>query len=355
MESIFIQYGRDGKTMAYELMKEANIKKNLYDNMRIVIKPNLVLPDPPENGATTHVEIVEGIICYLQDHCRCDITVAEGSWVGVHSTEKAFDVCGYRRLDKEYGVSLFDTKNDQLVTRQSGNESFSLCKSFEDVDYFINVPVLKGHCQTKLTCCMKNLKGCIPDFEKRRYHSLGLSNPIARLNDILKPDLNIVDSICGDLNFEEGGNPVQSDRILLGFDAVQMDSYCARLIGYNPHEIGYLRKAEEYGIGTIMDEDVKIVELNDEKKPIVETQASSRARKLAKHIDEKSACSACYSALIFALDKTGYRGEKIKIGQDYKGMELNGIGVGSCTNGCEKSLKGCPPTALEVLEFLEKI
>ena len=52
-----------------------------------------------------------------------------------------------------------------------------------------------------MTCALKNLKGCLPDREKRRFHALGLQKPIAALGAALKPRLIVVDSICGDLDF----------------------------------------------------------------------------------------------------------------------------------------------------------
>ena len=44
----------------------------------------------------------------------------------------------------------------------------SVCRCVQDFDYLINVPVLKGHCQTRVTCALKNMKGLIPNKEKRR-------------------------------------------------------------------------------------------------------------------------------------------------------------------------------------------
>ena len=68
--------------------------------------------------------------------------------------------------------------------------------------------------QTVMTCALKNLKGCLPDREKRRFHTEELMRPIAALAAAIRPKLIIVDSICGDLNFEEGGNPVHTNRTL---------------------------------------------------------------------------------------------------------------------------------------------
>ena len=105
-----------------------------------------------------------------------------------------------------------------------------ICQRALDTDYLINLPVLKGHCQTTITCALKNCKGCLPDSEKRRFHALGLHKPIAALAAVLKPALTIVDSICGDLNFEEGGTPVQTNRMLLGEEIVQLDAFGCKLM-----------------------------------------------------------------------------------------------------------------------------
>lgn len=353
MADIYINYGTNLQEITYEIMKEADIASQLKQDMKIGIKPNLVVSRPADEGATTHPEIVEGIIKYLQDAGIYDIRILEGSWVG-DSTQRAFVNCGYTALAEKYNVKLVDTKRDKAITKESKGLSLNVCESAVTVDYLINVPVLKGHCQTGLTCCLKNLKGCIPDSEKRRFHSLGLHKPIAALNAILRPSLHIIDSVCGDLSFEEGGNPVTANRIMLGYDPVLLDSYGAQLIGYKPDDITHLRIAKDYGIGNYVSDKTNIVELNSHNRPIVNVKSNRISSRLSKYIEEDSACSACYASLIYALDKVGgIKGEKIKIGQGFKGKTLKGLGVGQCTSGCERYIKGCPPNASDIIEMLE--
>jgi len=343
--------------MAYELMQRADITSLLRPAMRVVLKPNLVVPSPADNGATTHPEIAEGVIRYLRDNGIADITIAEGAWVGA-STKSGFQGCGYQELADRWDVKLVDTKRDPVRKVRVRDMDLSLCRTTLDADFLINLPVLKGHCQTDMTCCLKNLKGCIPDSEKRRFHSMGLHKPIAILASALKPHLHIVDSICGDLTFEEGGNPVQSNRLLLGFDPVLLDSYGAALMGYRPDEIEHLRLAASYGAGRCCDNNTEIVELGAGNRPKVSPQGSRAAKRLGEHIREDSACSACYAALIFALNKAGGRrlgGEKINIGQGFQGKACEGAGVGNCTSGCSRYVPGCPPKAVDIVEFLQRM
>ncbi len=85
--------------------------------------------------------------------------------------------------------------------------TMDVSRTILDTDFLISLPVLKGHCQTAMTCALKNMKGCLSDRSKRLFHSLGLHRPIAALNAVRDADLVIVDSLNGDLDFEEGGKP----------------------------------------------------------------------------------------------------------------------------------------------------
>ncbi len=355
--SLRIIYGTNAAEMTYTLLQDAGIEKELPVGGNIVLKPNLVVAKPAADGATTHPEIVEGFLRFLKDHGRENITIAEGSWLG-ETTDRAFERCGFKALAKKFGVKLIDTKKDEIVRNKTPEGAFAVCRTIAQADYLVNLPVLKGHCQTTLTCCLKNMKGCIPDGEKRRYHTIGLHRPIAALNTILKPNLHLVDAICGDPTFEEGGNPVVSNRLLLGTDPVLLDSYGAALLGYEPNEIDYLRYAAEYGLGRLFDGTTTVRELNVENRPKTNpTGQGSLVKRLAGYIEEQNACSACYAALIFALNKTGVRppNGKIKIGQAFRGKSCEGFGVGNCTSGCTESVPGCPPTATAIAARLASL
>jgi hypothetical protein len=189
---------------------------------------------------------------------------------------------------------------------------------------------------------------------------MGLHKPIAYLNKIIRTDLVIVDGIMGDLDFEEGGNPVQMDMVLAGRDPVLVDSYVAGLLGYAPEEIGYLRIAESIGVGSFVDESTEVIELNKEYSGM-RGAPTRKIERLAQYVDEKDACSACYGSLIRALarlDEQGLLGQipgKIHIGQGYRGKSGTGIGVGACARGFAVSVRGCPPTAREIIEAIARI
>ena len=351
---ITISYGKDEIKSTCDVLAASDICEYLERDMAVAIKPNLVVPGPASSGATTHPGIVEGIILFIKDFGITTIRIIESSWVG-DSTKQAFKYCGYEDLSQKYNVPLIDLKDDKKTTLTYGDAKYDICNEALNADFLINVPVLKAHCQTRFTCCMKNLKGCIPDSEKRRYHTLGLHRPIAELNMLLKTGYCVVDGICGDLSMEEGGNPVESNRIIAGRNPLTVDSYCAELIGYKPDEIGYISYGKQLGLGEYFSQETELNELNAADKPLYTGVKGRTADRYTELIDEDAACSTCYSSLIYALHKLGKPrfGEKIRIGQGFRGKEGTGIGVGNCTHGYSKCVTGCPPKATEIIEMLK--
>jgi uncharacterized protein (DUF362 family) len=359
INQIYVSYGDKPFEMVNEVLEKINIEGEIKKDYLIGIKPNLVVAKPADQGATTSPELVEGIICYLKKKGFDRIAILESSWVG-ENTKRAFKICGYEQISRKYNVPLWDLKEDPWEVRRVGDEDIKICKRALEVDYLINVPVLKAHCQTLITCALKNLKGCIPDSEKRRFHSMGLNKPIAYLGKALRCGMIIVDAIRGDLTFEEGGNPVRMDRIIVGKDPVLVDTYGASLLGYSRDEIKYLDVAEKIGAGSSDLKRARIIELNQNLKNAGKFTPSPEVKKLSEKIIEKNACSACYGSLIYALQRLKERGrlgmikDGIYIGQGFRGKSLDGIGVGSCTAGCTENIKGCPPSAMDILNFLEK-
>ena len=338
------------------LAKGKRPESNLY-RMRIGIKPNLVAPMEASWGGTTHPEVVAGIVEYLQEKGFTDLVIMEGSWVG-DKTSEAYEVCGYRSLCEKYNVPFLDMQKEKGIPVECGDMTLNICKSVRDVDFLINVPVLKGHCQTKITCALKNMKGLLPNFEKRRFHALGLHDPIAHLGLGIHQDFIVVDNICGDLDFEDGGNPVVMNRVLAGMDPVLMDAYVCDMMHYQVEEVPYIVKAAALGVGCgdISQAEICVTDGNP-GKPIPK---SRKVVELADAVEEVESCSACYGNLIPALDRLKSEGllkkldTRICIGQGYRNQHGN-LGVGHCTRNFEHHLDGCPPTEEEIYEFLKGV
>jgi len=354
---IYKIYGKDPMEMVLSLLRSINLVEDMSKIQKkrplIALKPNLVVPQTSDWGATTTPALVGGVIRYLKENSFDNIAIMESSWIG-DCTKKAFAECGYEKLSREFDVPLIDLKDDESVLVNLGDLTINVCKSVLNADYLINIPVLKAHCQTKLTCALKNLKGCIPDSEKRRYHRLGLHKPIALLNKALPAHFTIVDAMNGDLCHEEGGNPVRMDTILSGKDPVLIDSYAAQLLGLSIDEIPYIGMSAKLHVGSSEVLSDTVIELNKNTSP-AKIAPSREADRLSHLIVEKEACSACYGSLIRALYRLKGKVNipKVSIGQGFRG-EPGNIGIGDCTDRFDYYVPGCPPKSKEIIDMITK-
>lgn len=366
-QEIIKRYGADPVEMTRTLLTYAGLAEEIGDkNKRIGLKPNLVTPTPADFGATTHPQILEGIILYLREHGFSDISIVEGSWVG-DKTSEAYEYCGYRTLCETYDVPFIDTQKDGFTERDCAGMSLAICDCVADFDYLINIPVLKGHCQTKMTCALKNMKGLIPNSEKRKFHTMGLHKPIAHLSRGIRQDFIVVDHICGDPTFEEGGNPLKTDCVMVAKDPVLVDAYACHLLGLTTADVPYVGMAEALGSGstdlaaarilTLNDQGACIRELaGDEEDPYEARFASRRpALDVAVDIDDCESCSACFAALTAALCRLSEEEcaglPRIAIGQGHRG-NTGEYGIGNCCRGFTHYVPGCPPDEEDIFQAL---
>lgn len=357
-KDIILTYGTNVAQMTREVLEKANLAAMIPAGARVGIKPNLVVAHTHDTGATTSPVMVAALIEYLQSHGHENLVIFEGSWIG-EDTKRAFSICGFDDISRTYGVPLLDMKDDVYRKVQAGPIEMEIGETALTMDFFITMPVLKGHCQTMVTGALKNMKGCLSDKEKRHFHRLGLHKPIAYVNTVLHPDFILADGLCGDLDFEEGGNPVPMNRIFCGLDPVLIDSYIASAMGYAPEDIEYIRLAAELGVGSMDICSARMTVLAEDRSP-VNNLRSRKVKKLAACTNEKEACSACYANLIQALarlDEQGrlgyFKKHPICIGQGWKGSTGEALGSGSCTSGLAVNVPGCPPSAREILQVLQ--
>ncbi len=356
-------YGTEYEAMTKELLSAAGLAALIGDReKRICIKPNLVCPVPAELGATTHTEVVAGILSYLQENGFHRIVIAEGSWVGDRTSE-AFDVCGYRELAAQFDVPLIDTQKSKGHEADADGMKIQITDVVDQTDFLINVPVLKGHCQTKMTCALKNLKGLLPNAEKSRFHRLGLHKPIAYMQKVIRQDFIVVDHISGDLDFEEGGNPVVKNCVMAARDPVLTDSYACRILGYSPDDVPYVRLAEKLGVGSADIDAAEIQTIGRRPAPggdeIFSEERHQRMLDVSYAVEEVDSCSACYSMLIAALSRLSDEGlltklhERIGIGQGMRGRKGT-LGIGKCTKDFDYCIMGCPPDEDKIYHELRK-
>lgn len=226
-------------------------KDVLVQQSAILIKPNLINDSP--HPVTTAAACCEAIIKYVRTCSQAEVVIAEGSGAPSVETDEVFQKLGYTELSKRYGVKLVDLNTAPLRRLENPN-----CQVFPEMylpemaftHYIISVPVLKAHSLATITGTLKNMIGFAPpehyagrfgSWKKAVFHHK-MQQAIIDLNTYRTPDLSILDASVGLADFHLGGAhcspPV--NKIVAGYNPVEVDREAARLLGLKWQKIAHL-------------------------------------------------------------------------------------------------------------------
>jgi uncharacterized protein (DUF362 family) len=263
----------------------------------ILIKPNLVAIKPEISN--THVEAVEAVIEFIRDIVpETPITVGEGAASAFYNglpTSKMFEDYDYYRLEKKFNkVSLTDFDNDTDVIESPihsvvGDTHLRITRRVEEFDYKISLAIPKTHNFAVATFGIKNMAGLVLRQDMAMIHGMkggvevdapktlldklpaGTVSKARRalpnwlINFLFKqyptyrrsvkmihrnivefakrtwPDLVVLDGfVCMEGDGPVDGTAVEMKTAIASADPVKADGVGARLIGFEPDEIGYL-------------------------------------------------------------------------------------------------------------------
>lgn len=111
-QQIILIHGKNHKQMTKQLLQAAGLADEIGSrDTPVALKPNLVIGAPASRGATTHPELVAGVLEYLQENGFRDLRVIEGSWVGSRTSE-AVQTSGLLDVCRQYRVPFIDLQKD---------------------------------------------------------------------------------------------------------------------------------------------------------------------------------------------------------------------------------------------------
>lgn len=237
-------------------MDALGIAQDMHPDLKVAIKPNLVMAKSPAFPVTTHPLVIKAVVRWLNEHGVKNITLAESSG-GLYNAEymkNVYNVCGLRQLEPE--VTLNMDFSAQTVNCQSGfaNHSFHIITPILEADYIINICKLKTHAMTGYSGGIKNLFGTIPGLEKPQMHYRwpdihDFSRMLLELAQTISPQLTIIDAIDAmEGNGPTGGTSHPLHLILAAKDFYTQDYFAAKLMKINPMEIEMIKQAVDVGL-----------------------------------------------------------------------------------------------------------
>lgn len=226
-----------------------------FNGMKVLVKPNLLGPFPPELGFCTHPEVVRAVVRSCLDR-GAKVTVGDNPGHINRSSRAVAQVTGI--LDASEGC--FAPINDRVV-EMKGKESglgLMVSRAVLDADYVINAPILKTHAGMYLSGAMKNLFGYIAGACKARLHLEAptreqFADAICDINEVRHPDLHIVDVLTA----LEGNGPTyggsrrEVGKLVAGDGSVAVEAALAAMVGVDPLKLPIPKRAQERGFGRL--------------------------------------------------------------------------------------------------------
>jgi uncharacterized protein (DUF362 family) len=329
----------------------------------VLIKPNLVRPEPPETGEVTNPLVVEAVARYCLELGAGKVVIGEGP--GYYNRRDRLKDCftrtGISEVARRLGIEwiFFDEHGYRVYKNVSDctPKEFRVSEFAFDGAKIINLPALKTHYATRVTLAMKNLKGFLKWEDKPRFHDIDLARAVVELNKIIRPAVNIIDAT----NWKGSG------LLLAGTDVVAVDAVGSALMGIDPAEVRTITLGAAAGLGEadltridIVGEELKQLRFKV-KLPQEELRESFPNLKI---IGDDRACSGCLIPLLAGLKQLADEGASLEPLVIYLGKnpEVRGsetaLIVGDCARSDGQSglewVEGCAPDKDSVVEGLRK-
>jgi uncharacterized protein (DUF362 family) len=245
------------------LLRLAGADRFLKRGAGTILKDNISWHFPAPAANTTPWQL-EGAVLGLKDLGYDDLSVVQNKTV-VIDTHKGEDLNGYVPVFRSYDLPvLYNFKPEDMawVPFEPKAEMLALDDIYPEgiriPDYFfgrniVHLPTVKCHIYTTTTGAMKNAFGGLLATHRHYTHTWIHET----LVDLLSIQHEIHPGVFAVMDGTTAGNgpgprtmdPQVKNVILASGDQVAIDAVAAKLMGFDPLSIGYIRIAHEKGLG----------------------------------------------------------------------------------------------------------
>ena len=256
-----------------KIIEMAGMQEVLDKNTATILKDNISwhLPMPAAN--TTPWQL-EAVVMALEKYGFKNIISVENKTVVTRPKYGG----KYNKLDiiyKKYNIPvLYNFKPDDMkwIVYNPESKMNVLTRLYPEgiciPDIFmgkniIHLPTMKCHIYTTTTGAMKNAFGGLLST-KRHYTHSWINETLV---DLLKIQKEIHTGIFAVMDGTTAGNgpgprtliPTRTNYIFAGADQVAIDAVAAKIMGFNPMDIKYIRMADEQNLGNGKPENIEII------------------------------------------------------------------------------------------------
>ncbi len=304
------------KAVERSVLLLGGIKRFVKKGDRVLLKVNLLIGKDPKYAVTTHPAIVRAVVRLVRKAGGVASVGDSPSASSFNSFSRAAGLSGFKGVCDELGVPLVEL-DDPVETKVEGVvvKSFAISKKLNDFGVMINLPKLKTHSLTMFTGAAKNLYSCVSGRRKAVYHTIAVdgmrfSELILDLNEVVKPQLNVMDGIIGmEGNGPAAGSPKKVGVVIAGDNAIAVDAVAAEIVGMGREvpliNIAKARKMHGADLKQIriIGDKIEEVRIDDFRKPgtpifaLIPEKAKKVVRVMLdqKPVVDKKVCIGCKS------------------------------------------------------------
>lgn len=255
------------------LMDMAGVKNTFDKRATTILKDNISWHFPFLSANTTPWQL-EGTILGLKEF-------GFESMVGVHNNTVVTDPYKGERLNKlepiyrRYGIpekynfrssdmtwKIYQPKAKMRVLDRIYPKGIRVPDFFHGKN-IIHLPTVKCHIYTTTTGSMKNAFGGLLNTRRHYTHSViheTLVDLLAIQKEIHTGIFTVMDgSFCGNGPGPRTMIPVEKGLFLASADSVAIDAVAAKIMGFDPMKIDYIRLAHEEGLGVGRIEEIEVI------------------------------------------------------------------------------------------------
>jgi uncharacterized protein (DUF362 family)/NAD-dependent dihydropyrimidine dehydrogenase PreA subunit len=222
----------------------------------LLLKPNILIGDPPEKSTATHPAILHAVGKTLLA-AGARLTYGDSPAFGPPSISA--NLSGLAGAAESLSIPLADFVHGEMVAFPQGMliKQFLIAKGALAADGIVCLPKFKTHALMRVSGAVKNLFGCIPGMVKSEFHATlkdktQFGMMLYDLSRLLQPRLCVMDAVIGmEGNGPRNGTSRRIGLLLFSDDATAMDAVMVRLMALEPRLVPTLAAAENLSPGIL--------------------------------------------------------------------------------------------------------
>ena len=206
-------------------------------------------------GRNTSPWLVEAVLGQLvRRHPGTSFTLADSDVAGYPQFGRACRNWGYDDIAARHGARIINLARQDYSEVVTGNEAcpvLAFPQAVFEAHSIINLPVMKTHVLSGISCCLKNHWGLLPRL-RYQFHQQ-VHQVIAEINrQVTQTAFNILDAtVAMEAGGPKTGLPRACGLILAGRDRVAVDAAALDYMGLDRGMAPHVALSQEAGVGSM--------------------------------------------------------------------------------------------------------